>query len=88
MQLVYDAIKQVREGNTVQISLDVQRYEVKPWENEEQDADGYCQLVLCKFHGGKIGINTICWKDAGPNPRLLSGGFIPRKNIYGLVREI
>jgi hypothetical protein len=88
-QAVYDAIKSVREGNTVNVTIDGETYQIEPWLHEEQNADGYCQLVLCKYHGRKIGVRQICWKDAGPNPRLLNGnGFIPRKNIYGLATKL
>jgi hypothetical protein len=90
-QKLFDAIKQLREGNEVQVSLYGNTYTVEPWKSKEQNQDGYCQTVLAKYHGKKIGIVMISWKDAGPNPRLLSAGgksgFIPCKNIYGIVKE-
>lgn len=88
-QAVYDAIKRVREGYEATVSFQGATYRIMPWESREQEASGYCQLVLCKYHGRKIGVQWICWKDAGPNPRLTYGmsGFIPFKNIYGVVKQ-
>jgi len=87
-QAVYDAIKTLREGFETTVSIEGKTYTVLPWEHQEQEANGYCQQVLCKYHGRKIGIQWICWKDAGPNPKLYNGasGFIPFKNIYGVVK--
>ena len=82
-QAVYDAIKLVREGNTVDCMIDGIVYILSPF-----DEDGSGQTVLCKYHGRKIGVVMISWKDAGPNPKLdgyKSGSFIPRKNIYALA---
>jgi hypothetical protein len=90
-QAVYDAIKKVREGYEAAVSIEGKDYTIVPWEHQEQEASGYCQLVLCKYHGRKIGIQWICWKDAGPNPRLYGsatpGSFIPFKNVYGVVKQ-
>lgn len=96
-QVVYDVIKNVREGYATQLSFNGEQYLIVPYGDCEQGFflyDGViyryscylCEEVLCKYHGNKIGIQTICWKDAGPNPRLYNlGGFIPFKNVYGVA---
>lgn len=92
-QKVYDAIKQIRLGYISEVTIDGKSYQVEPFESDTQHADGYCQTVLCKYgkrRTKRIGIATICWKDAGPNPKLYNGprgDFIPFKNIYGVVNE-
>ena len=90
-QKVYDAIKQIRLGNTTEVVIDGKSHQVEPFESDTQHASGYCQYVLCKHGKGrtkKIGFAWICWKDAGPNPKLYSGpqgAFIPYKNIHGVI---
>lgn len=81
-QKVYDGIKNVRENAEGTVTIHGKTYKLKKW---EQPA-GYWQVVLCKYNGGRtIGVQTIYWKDAGPNPRLSSGEYIKRKHIYALV---
>lgn len=92
-QGVYDAIKKLREGYEVELVFNGKCYTIVPWIDHTTCGDGYCQDVLCKYHGRRIGIAKICWKDAGPNPRLIQTptesltGFIPVKNIYGAVKH-
>lgn len=93
-QKVYDVIKLLRQEDEglFEVILYGKKYLVEKWKTDTQYTDGYCQDVLCKYGKGraqKIGITTINWKDAGPNPRLLCAqrGFIPLKNIYGVVKR-
>lgn len=71
-QPLYDAIKSIREGNTINVEVNGIPYCIEPWLNESQNADGCCQTVLCKYLGNKIGVKVINWHDAGPNPRLVN----------------
>lgn len=99
-QAIYDVIKKVREGNPTPLSFEGKEYLIVPYEASDEKFFVYegvvipysyylCQDVLCKYWGNKIGIETICWKDAGPNPRLYSrSGFIPFKNVYGIAIEM
>ncbi len=88
IQAVYDAIKSVRLGNTVNVIINDTPFTVEPWDMDKY-TNGYCQLVLAKYHRKKIGVVWINWHDAGPNPRLLNlGGFIRRKHIYGVVNYL
>lgn len=99
-QIVYDVIKSVREGNPTKLVFQGEEYLIVPYEDCQQGFFLYenaivpynyylTEEVLCKYHGNKIGIQTICWKDAGPNPRLYNlGGFIPFKNVYGVAIKV
>jgi len=85
MQQVYDAIKRVRLGETVDVEIQGKLYSVRPMEYQGQD--GYCSTVFCKLRG-RIRIAMICWKDAGPNPKLVgSRYFINRNDLYGIATE-
>jgi hypothetical protein len=94
-QAVYDVIKNVREGNPTKHTFDGIEYLIVPmaagddrffvYEEKVIPYSYYLsQDVLAKYHGNKIGVITISWKDAGPNPRF-DRGFIPFKNIYGIA---
>lgn len=91
-QAVYDVIKNVREGNPTRLTFEGIDYLIIPHDGREFEFEGQTfpysyylsEVVLAKYHGNKIGIITISWKDAGPNPRF-DGGFIPFTNIYGIA---
>jgi hypothetical protein len=87
-QEVFDAIKKLREGETVEVEINGVRHAVRPMEDRDyhEGTDGYCSEVLCQLRG-RIRFATICWKDAGPNPKLYdgSGYFVNRNNLYGVV---
>lgn len=81
-QQVFDAIKQIRLGETVNVTLNTIEYAVHPMSERADYMDGYTAVVLCNLRG-RIRFAEVCWKDAGPNPRL-GNYFVNAKKIYGV----
>lgn len=89
-QAVFDAIKRIREGETVNVTLRGVTLPVRPWRDEDpntREGAGYNIHVLCKLRG-RMRFAEVSFKDAGPNPKLWGprvGFFVSRKFIYGVV---
>lgn len=84
-QAVFDAIKKIREGETVPVTIDEVTLPVGPNRRGPGPGECYNAVVLCRLRG-RMRFAHVSYKDAGPNPQLYDGNFFVRaRDIYGTV---